>query len=234
LGKKIIVGLLIVLLIGLSGYLGYRLNKLGKAHAALSQDLKKTAHRADLLQRKYAEQKAQAAALQRAKLTVEGLKRQAEMKADALAKEVEEKAAVIASLKKRTGGEVNALEARIAAKDEAIAQWKEKYASLTDALRQAKTTLRERDETIATMEDNARELESELQFATRTRDRYLANNRQMAVTAQSILARYDEKGVFANTILNVEPFTQIKKVELEQLIQDYMDSIDDHTIREEE
>jgi hypothetical protein len=56
----------------------------------------------------------------------------------------------------------------------------------------------------------------------------------MAVTAQSILARYDEKGVFANTILNVEPFTQIKKVELEQLIQDYMDSIDDHTIRDRE
>jgi chromosome segregation ATPase len=156
------------------------------------------------------------------------------MKADALAKEVEEKAAVIASLKKRTGGEVNALEARIAAKDKAIAQWKEKYAQLTDALRQAKTTIRERDTTIATMEDNTRELESELQFATRTRDRYLSENRQMASTAQSILVRYDEKGVFANTIINVEPFTQIKKVELEQLIQDYMDSIDDHTIRDGE
>jgi chromosome segregation ATPase len=233
-GKKIIIGLVLFLCVGLSGYLGYRLNALSTAHAALEQDLKKTAHRADLLQRKYAEQKAQATAFQRAKLNVEGLKRQAEMKADALAREVDEQAARIVSMEKKIAAGVKALEDRIAAKDNAIAQWKEKYAQLSAAFGQAKGIIGERDATIAQMEENTRQLESELQFVTRTRDRYRTDNKEMAVTAQSILARYDEEGVFAKTLLHVEPFTQIKKVELEQLIQDYLDSIDDHTIRDRE
>ena len=77
-------------------------------------------------------------------------------------------------------------------------------------------------------------LESDLQFATRTKDRYLKNNHTMAATAQSILARYDENGVFADTILRTEPFTQLKKVELEKLIQEYLDKIDDTTIRDQQ
>lgn len=234
LGKKIIIGLVLFLSVGLSGYLGYRLNALGKAHAALGQDLEKTAHRAELLQRKYAEQKAQAAAFQRARMTVEGLKRQAEMKAEALAEQMAAQVAEMAALEKKNAGKIRALEGRLAKKDEAIAQWKESHAKLTDAHRQARATISERDAAIAAMTENTRQLESDLQFATRTRDRYLDENRQMAATAQSILVRYDEDGVFANTILHTEPFTQIKKVELEQLIQGYLDNIDDHTLRDEE
>ena len=66
----------------LSGYLGYQLSQLSKAHTALNRDHKKLTSRADLLQKKYTEQKARTTALQRAKLTAEGFQRQAEMKVE--------------------------------------------------------------------------------------------------------------------------------------------------------
>jgi DNA repair exonuclease SbcCD ATPase subunit len=230
--KRILINLLVVLLIGVSGYLGYRLNHLTKAHEALARDHKKMTHRADLLQKKYAEQKAQTAAMQRAKLTVEGLKRQAEMKAEALVKKMEAQTAEMAAMQKKAEEKEKILTSRIIARDEAIEKWKESHARLTDKIRDARTTIKERESTIATLEENKQELESEVEFAKRTRDRYLSNNQEMAATAKSILARYDEKGVFADAIMNVEPFTQIKKVALEQLIQAYLDDIDDHVIRD--
>jgi chromosome segregation ATPase len=219
-----------ILLVGLSGYLGYRLNLLQKDHATVTSELSKTNHRAKLLKQKYIEQKAQASALQRAKLTVEGLKRQAEMKAKTLAEKLDKAAAGVAAVEKQYNAKVKALEKRIAVLDDKINQDREEYAALADTLRQAKKKLVEQEGTIATMEENTRQLESELQFASRTRDRYRADNRQLAETAKSILARYDEKGVFAKTIVPLEPFTQIKKVELEHLIQAYLDEIDDHVI----
>ncbi|BBO85849.1 hypothetical protein DSCO28_64150 [Desulfosarcina ovata subsp. sediminis] len=229
--KKITLIFVIAILVVSTGLLGYRLYTLSKAHAATVEELSGMSHRAELLQRKYAEQKAQAAAFQRAKLTVEGLKRQAEMKADALAEQMEAMKAEMASIEQKQNGRIAALEARLTEKDDVIAKWKASHSALTDSLRQAKQTLRQRDEKIEDMAENTRQLESELEFASRTRDRYLSENQKIAATAKSILARYDEKGVFATAIMQVEPFTQLKKVELEKLIQDYLDQIDDQTLR---
>lgn len=233
-GKKISIGLLIIALVSLSGYLGYRLYMLSEAHTALAEALEKTSHRADLLQRKYAEQKAQSAALQRAKLMVEGLKRQAEMTAEALAGQLAAQKDEMADIEKKIGGKVKLLEEKIAERNDVIAQWKEAHAKLTDKVKEAMKTIRQRDATIADQETQISELQSELEFASRTRDRYFSENREMAGIAKSILARYDEKGIFATSLLHVEPFTQIKKVELEQLIQGYLDKIDDHVIRDRE
>ena len=179
----------------------------------MTEDFEKMSHRADLLQRKYTEQKAQTSSLQRAKLTVEGLKRQAEMKADELTKELEKKSLEMAAQEKKVGTNVKTLEVRIDDLNTKINEWKEKYNALSEDNRKARKTIAERDATIAKMGDNISQVESDLQFATRTRDRYLEHNHQMAATAQSILARYDENGVFADTILHVEPFTPNKKGE---------------------
>jgi N-acetyl-gamma-glutamylphosphate reductase len=80
--KNFFIGLSAVLLVGLSGYLGYELHELSNTHTALVQDHKKLNNRAELLQKKYAEQKARATTLQRAKLKAEGFQRQAEMKVE--------------------------------------------------------------------------------------------------------------------------------------------------------
>lgn len=230
--KKILFILFLVLFIALSGYLGYRLYRLDQAHTALASALQRESHRVALLKKKYAEQKAQTASLQRAKLMVEGLKRQAEMKADELQKELEAQKAVIASMKGKDDAKVKALEARLAEKEKYLAQWKEKYDELSDAFNKAKTIIAEKNTAIDRLEADKQELESELDMTRRTRDRYFKHNHEMANIAQSILARYDEDGVFATTLLEVEPFTQIKKVELEKLIQGYLDQIDDQVIRD--
>lgn len=232
--KKVLLIIFVVLLIASGGYLGYRLYRLDQAHTALAEELKREFHRAELLKKKYAEQKARVTALQRAKLTVEGLKRQAEMKADELQKELYAQKAVIASMKGKDVAKVKALEARLAEKETILAQWKEKYDELSNAFNKAKTIIAEKNTAIDRLEANKQELESELDRTQRTRDRYFKHNHEMANIAQSILARYDEDGVFAKTILDVEPFTQIKKVELEKLIQEYLDQIDDKIIRDRE
>jgi len=226
--KKHTIIISLVLLIGLSGYLGCRLYRLDRMHTAQGDELQKTSHRAKLLQQKYTAQKARTAAMRRVTLTVEGLKRQAEMRAEQLAEALE----ALRAEKNQAGEDVRVLEARVVDLENTIARWKEKYGELSKAHRQARTTITNRDAAIEAMEENTQQLESELQFAHRTRDRYLEHNRQMAATAQSILARYDEDGVFADSILKVEPFTQIRKVELEKLIQTYLDRVDDQVIRE--
>ena len=230
--KKIAVGTILLLLAGLSAFLGYRLYNLTEAHAVLADELEKTSHRADLLQRKYAEQKARNAAVQRDKLMIEGLKRQAELKAETLEKELEKQKAAIAAMDNKGEVKVRALEARLEEKQSIIEQWKEKYGALSNAFGEAKKIIADKNGAIDKLEANKQELESELQMTQRTRDRYFKHNREMADIAKSILARYDEDGVFAKTILSVEPFTQIKKVDLEKLIQTYLDKIDDQVIRE--
>ncbi|MBT8341174.1 MAG: hypothetical protein KJP07_14250 [Desulfatitalea sp.] len=216
------------LLILLIGYLGYSLYTLNAAHTAQTKELEKMSHRADLLHQKYTAQKAQTAAAQRAKLMVEGMKRQAEMEAEKLAGELE----ALKSAKSETAKEINALEARIDDLNGLIENWKKRHGEISEKYDQAKETIADRDNTIISLNDNIAELASELQFAQRTQDRYLKHNQNMATTAQSILARYDEKGAFSNTLLDVEPFTQIKKVELEKMIQEYLDQVDDQVIRE--
>lgn len=230
--KKIVISLLFFLLIGLSGYLGYQLNKVSNAHASLTQDHERLNSRVDLLQKKYAEQKARTTALQRAKLTAEGFQRQAETKVEEIKTQMDAMAAEMQSLEEKAEAKNKVLEERIAARDRAIEKWKESHEKLTARIREARATIGERDATIAKLEEDMQGLESELQFASRTRDRYLAENKELAETSKSILVRYDEKGIFADTIIPVEPFTQIKKVELEKLIQSYLDDIDDHTIRD--
>lgn len=232
--RKLTVWIIVIIMAALCSFLGYRLHTLSEAHAALIKERDATNRRADLLQHKYVEQKAQAAAMQRAKLAAEGLTRQAEQKIHELSAQLKQQTAEMATIEKKVGAKVIALETRIKEKDDAIEKWREKLDALTESYRQAQKTVKQRDRKIADMEEDLRQLQSDLQFASRTRDRYHSENQKMANTAKSILARYDEKGVFATSILKVEPFTQIKKVELEKLIQAYLDKIDDQTIRDEE
>ncbi len=225
--KKIFIAGLTLLILFI-GYLGYSLYSLNEAHTAQTKELENMEHRAKLLHQKYTAQKAQTAAMQRAKLTVEGLKRQAEMKAEALAEEL----AALKAAKSEVKEEAKALEARIDDLKRTIGNWKKKHGELTEEYLQARKTIAERDDTIITLNDNVAELTSELQFSQRTRERYLKHNQKMAATAQSILARYDEDGAFSKSLLSVEPFTQIKKVELEKIVQEYLDQIDEQVIRD--
>jgi hypothetical protein len=56
------------------------------------------------------------------------------------------------------------------------------------------------------------------------------NNARLHVIGEELIDRYQKKGVMG-TLMEKEPFTQVKKVELEKLVQDYKDKIDQQKLQ---
>jgi len=68
------------------------------------------------------------------------------------------------------------------------------------------------------------EREKELKQLGQKYDKCAENNAALYVIGEDLIKRYEGKGVMT-TIMQKEPFTQIRKVELERLVQDYRDRI---------
>ena len=95
-------------------------------------------------------------------------------------------------------------------------------------------------ETVAATETRAKELEATLQDTeTRltsrlaTRDKELsvctADNQKLGALSKELLSRYADKGMW-DAMLVREPLTQIKRVELENLVQQYDDRITESSV----
>lgn len=56
------------------------------------------------------------------------------------------------------------------------------------------------------------------------------DNARLCEIARDLIHKYEDKG-FLKTLVSNEPFIQIKKVELEKLMQDYKDRIDQHKLK---
>jgi hypothetical protein len=74
------------------------------------------------------------------------------------------------------------------------------------------------------------EREKELRSAGQRYDRCAEQNARLCTMADELISRYQSKGVMA-TLLEKEPFTRIKKVELEKLARDYKEKIDQLKLR---
>jgi chromosome segregation ATPase len=61
-------------------------------------------------------------------------------------------------------------------------------------------------------------------------DRCAENNVRLYAIGLELIKQYQDKG-FLRTLVQKEPFTQIKKVELEKLVQDYRDKIDKEKVQ---
>lgn len=73
-------------------------------------------------------------------------------------------------------------------------------------------------------------LQAELKKTTRNLDRCETNNANLCIIAEELVKAYRNKGIGAS-ILEKEPLTQIRKVELEQLTQKYREDIEQQKIR---
>ena len=56
------------------------------------------------------------------------------------------------------------------------------------------------------------------------------HNARLYAIGNELIGRYQNKG-FTTTLLEKEPFTQIKRVELEKLVRDYKDKVDQQKVR---
>jgi chromosome segregation ATPase len=96
--------------------------------------------------------------------------------------------------------------------------------SLDQKQKQTSQTLQEREKEIKQFVETRQRLQNELKRVNQRYDQCAENNAKMYVVANEVLQRYEGKGL-KDKLLEKEPFTQIRKVELEKLVQDYRDKI---------
>ncbi len=131
-----------------------------------------------------------------------------------------------AKLQGRLEAELGEMKSKLNATQSAASSAARRAASETTAL----------NETIAAGEARARELEEKLKNAEAKiagREQALVacmtHNRKLGALSTELLGRYADKGVM-DAMMEREPLTQIKRVELENLVQQYGDSITESSI----
>jgi septal ring factor EnvC (AmiA/AmiB activator) len=109
-----------------------------------------------------------------------------------------------------------------AAFNDTIEQWRQRDAKQTGQLEELRAHLKAQAEQSAALAEK-------LQAQTGNFNVCYGNNKQLLELNREILARYENKGVF-DALRQQEPFTGLKQVEVENLVQDYRYKLDDLTV----
>ncbi len=136
----------------------------------------------------------------------------------------------------RTGGDsgfgldpqkkVQSLEAQVAS----LAQNLERSEQAKkDLERKAAETAQGLQSQIAQLEDENRTLRADLQRERDFRERCRTDNAKLASLADELMEKFREKGV-VDSLLQKEPVTQIKRVELEEMLQKYKETKANHIL----
>jgi len=118
--------------------------------------------------------------------------------------------------------QVQKLDMRIKAADETTAKTKQE---LQEALRNGKDLDRELKKTAS----EKQAFQADLKRTTRDLSTCSSNNAELAQIAEELVKKYKDKGLGA-VLLEKEPLTQVRKVELEQLTSQYQEEIDQKKI----
>lgn len=206
-----------LLLIGL-GTLGFFHRSLIKERNGLLVDRATLEQKTTMLKKSYSEQKAQAESSQKARQAAE-----AKMaKANQLLIEQE-------TQMKELQGKVEELETQWEKRNEAdkeqqeqvrqaIDQWKAKVEELQASNREQKAKISELEGIVASTK-------SALENETAQHKGCREKNTKLAAISMELTNSYQQKGV-VDVLTTSEPLTQLKKVELEKLVQEYQDRID--------
>lgn len=227
--KKNMTRIALVLLMGAMVYWGYATYQLIQVRNALTVELENEKRKFKVLQRKYVEEKALSASLQRAKLAAEGQVRQAQQAAaDA---EAEKKA-----LEEKVAGMEEKYQLKTAKLEERIAKYAENLEKLIENRDQYKAKLfetvaivKERNQMIHKLTAQKDELTSDLLETRSGLRRCEKHNVRLCKLTEELADSYYNKSVGAS-LMQAEPFTQLKKVEMEKLVQKYKDRIDDNNL----
>jgi len=141
------------------------------------------------------------------------------------------------SEKKSMGGQlgklkeqVNSLEAKIKETDEIYARTKKELQEEGQKNAQATQRIKDLERDLKKMAGEKEALQAELKNTIRNLGHCEVNNGKLCMIADELVKAYRNKGLGA-AIMEKEPLTQIKKVELEQLTQKYQEEIEQQKIR---
>lgn len=212
---------LLAVLLGIGTLFGVRTHQLKGIRNSLEENLNATQATLSALKQKYSEEKAKGDTLQRAKLLADAQIREME----ASLKEAAASLEAAADLQRELNGKAEAYEADIDAISKELETVAAEHNDTKEKLADASMTIRSRDGELEKKQSDIERLQSELKIAEQKTERLFADNRELAELSRELLVQFDEKGALAS-MLESEPFTQIKRVRLEEMMQAYMDRID--------
>jgi chromosome segregation ATPase len=167
-----------------------------------------------LLQKRYSEEKASETTLQGEKRALQAELEKVKAEATTLAQENaknEGKARALESKERELTDRVTKLEAF-------REDLQKKHADLTKKSR-------EQDQSIKQLTGEKQSLQAELRGLNQNLEVCTAHNGKLAVISTELVDAYANKGV-GKALLQKEPLTQMHKVEMEKLVQEYRDKID--------
>ena len=209
------------------GYFTYRLNQ---ERNGLITELESEQHKCKILQSKYAEQKAQTTTLLRAKLAVDGQMRKIQQELDAVKEAKSSLEKELTGVEEKYNSKVAGLEKRIERYTEQLQKLVENRDQYKAKLAETVAIVRERNEMIYKLTGERDDLTAGLQETTSTLKRCVKHNARLSQLSEEVVTAYENKGI-GTSLIQSEPFTQIKKVELEKLIQQYRDRIDNDNLQ---
>lgn len=205
--------------LGLAGGFSYGQHLLGKERGIHDGKIAELNKKVTVLQKRYTEE-------HDLRVSLEGQKRSHQGELERLRKEH----AAMNEESEKLKQQLAVLEARNKELGEALSQFDVAWRTWQDKLQQMVGAVRERDDTINLLSAARQRLEGELQGAREQVEHYGANNARLCLIAQDLLTAYQNKGIF-RTLLENEPLTQVKKVELEHMVQDYRNRIDQEKVQ---
>jgi len=132
------------------------------------------------------------------------------------------------------------LEARVAEHEkrskeaaEALTQARSAYNALEDKAAEIAAVARERGEEIKKLNSEKQALEARLKGTEAQLDHCEGNNARLAILGTELVEKYEKKGMITNILKN-EPFTQIKRVEIENLAAEYREKIEKEKLKRQQ
>ena len=207
-------------------WLGYTGHTLSRQRDNLQQDVARLESREKLIQKKIAEEKALAGSYMRAKSALESELRAAEASIAEMAREKEVIVAQLEEVRKESAQGPAELLATIDKLQGNISEWKNRFEELRE---ESVNTVRERDAKNAALTTENQKLTASLSQEVQQHKRCRNNNAGLAGLSRELVQKYENKDVL-DSLSAREPLTQLEKVELEKLLQEYLDKIDKQTL----
>jgi chromosome segregation ATPase len=226
--KKILIGVAGIV-IGLAIGFMYGHMQLAGTEKVYAAKLKEMNQRLSQAQRKFVEERTQHTSLEDDKQAVQSQLEALQKEKESLAAQNREFKAKIETTEARAASldkKIPPLEARATSLDSKNAQLSERLAKV-EAERAALD--RKQQQTFQTLQEREKELRQTSADSRKQYEQCAEHNARLYTIADELVRQYEGKGVM-KTLLTKEPFTQIKKVEMEKLVQDYKEQIDQQKI----
>ena len=159
-------------------------------------------------------------------ISLEGQKKAALEEVEKVRKDGETMAEAVKELK----AGVFACEGQNKAAAEQISHRRSELDAARKRFEEAAQVVSEREAEIKRLSAEQQALQSTLKKNQEGLARCEGNNARLCIIAGDILEKYEKKGVFT-TIAQNEPFTQLKKVELEKFVQEYSQLIEQEKLK---